>query len=448
MKNSKYQLIKSDILKRIINGEFSDGKLPPMPKLAEDYQVSLLTARKAVKDLELQGAVSCQTGNVGTLIDRSRAEALGNAEEQHLMVGQGFTIGRKVVVRFLFSSFYLAVMEKVKKLFSDRYPWAEIELIPAVNVHQLLADGIGFDTVMLTGRDVADYAETGRLRDLTPFGDPDAKTFLGTVWKHRNRYSFPFNWSVPLLYARPELPEIRSWHDFSAAMNHTSMKNLKPGLYLGFYSLFFSFLGNIKTRFPEHKVDSMLPEMLLLLNKLCTKDMMDSYHWNNQNALKAGLGDEFGMLCGYFSSLQNYIKTNSHSWRVSRMPLSRNGTPVIATDTLSLGTDSSCPREAWLWIRFLLRADIQHLFAELPSFLSVRADIFREQELGPGIHDILEEEARNAIQPDLSSRSLYMLYSSIFPLLEQYFAGKMPLEKLVPEVKTLLEEISSLDHIY
>ena len=55
-KNTKYQLIKSDLKARIQKGEWGEMTcLPPEREMCETYQASRMTVRKAISDLENEG---------------------------------------------------------------------------------------------------------------------------------------------------------------------------------------------------------------------------------------------------------------------------------------------------------------------------------------------------------------------------------------------------------
>lgn len=61
-----YQMIAEDIQERIRTGEYS-GMLPPLPRLAEMYGVTIPTVRAGTRLLEERGIVEARQG-IGTII--------------------------------------------------------------------------------------------------------------------------------------------------------------------------------------------------------------------------------------------------------------------------------------------------------------------------------------------------------------------------------------------
>ena len=54
-KQAKYELIYQDLKQKILNGFFSDGRLPALAELTKCYDASLLTVNNAVKKLAEDG---------------------------------------------------------------------------------------------------------------------------------------------------------------------------------------------------------------------------------------------------------------------------------------------------------------------------------------------------------------------------------------------------------
>lgn len=100
----KYQSISNDLRSRISAGEFSPGeRLPAQQTMAADYDVTVMTLRHALAELESEGLVHASKGK-GTFVSEARSVRLGIdhlwsfAEE---MQNQGVEISTEVLaIRF------------------------------------------------------------------------------------------------------------------------------------------------------------------------------------------------------------------------------------------------------------------------------------------------------------------------------------------------------------
>ena len=55
---AKYPLIKSTLKDRLLGGHYTEGlPLPSEPQLAREFEVSRMTARRAIDELEREGYV-------------------------------------------------------------------------------------------------------------------------------------------------------------------------------------------------------------------------------------------------------------------------------------------------------------------------------------------------------------------------------------------------------
>lgn len=76
--------VQEKIKKRIITGEYPIGSLiPPEPELKKEFKVSIITVRRAVEELVIQGYVEKRSG-IGTTV-------LENKAISNLSKGQGFS---------------------------------------------------------------------------------------------------------------------------------------------------------------------------------------------------------------------------------------------------------------------------------------------------------------------------------------------------------------------
>lgn len=83
-KGPLYMQVEEILKRRIINGDYPIGSfIPPEPKLKDEFKVSIITVRRAVEELALQGYVKKKSG-VGTTVIENYAIA-------KLSKGQDFT---------------------------------------------------------------------------------------------------------------------------------------------------------------------------------------------------------------------------------------------------------------------------------------------------------------------------------------------------------------------
>lgn len=83
-KGPLYLQVQEKIKKRIITGEYPIGSLiPPEPELKNEFKVSIITVRRAVEELAMQGYVEKRSG-IGTKV-------MDNKAISNLSKGQGFS---------------------------------------------------------------------------------------------------------------------------------------------------------------------------------------------------------------------------------------------------------------------------------------------------------------------------------------------------------------------
>ncbi len=454
MKKSIYEELADTLLERIVSGAFSEGKLPSMSSLAEEYKVNLQTANRAVKVLEQKGVVKCHAGKGGTRIDPARAHLVGTSSGNHFSVDQALSSTQRVRLRFLFDvSLLREPLEKAATLFTKRYPWVEIELIPAVQVHQSIADGVAFDCLMLIGRDVAQYARKQFLFDLTDILSAEGWNrdgFIPHVWDqnvYKDRfYSIPFSWTLPvLLFNKTEVSAPATWRDYSKTLLRQRKLNGKESrLRIGFYSLLQTIAGDIENDRTRAVNRTAFRELLHSLKHLCVNLPKGHYLWNNPKDLDNFDLEKNCMICVNFSGMEAFLKTPHPDWETAPFPREENGRNVLATETLAIARNSATPAEAWLWCKFLLRDEVRRLF-EISSCLSPKISSFRNCALPSSVKQFLENEAENAVAPALSSRGMFNLYSSIFPLLESYFSNLAGEDETIDRILEFLNEQLILD---
>ncbi|MGN0055287.1 MAG: GntR family transcriptional regulator [Atopobiaceae bacterium] len=89
----KYKAVAQDIVQKITEGEYlPNDRLPTTPELCEQYQVSKITIKKAMDELELGGLIARRRGS-GTYVKGLGTQQLENAPQGWSMSSQmgGYT---------------------------------------------------------------------------------------------------------------------------------------------------------------------------------------------------------------------------------------------------------------------------------------------------------------------------------------------------------------------
>ena len=451
MKKAIYEELADQLLRRILSGAFPDGKLPSMSSLVEEYKVNLQTANRAVKVLEQKGIVKCHVGKGGTRINAARAHLISSASQSHFSVDQALSGRPQVRLRFLFDVTLLQKsFETAAELFSKRYPWIRIDLIPTLNIHQSIADGIAFDVLMLIGRDVSQYVRRNLFRDLTGILAAEEwrrEEFIAHVWDQNiwqeHCYAVPFSWTLPvLLFHRGEISPPATWSAFSRLL-HTPSKEKEARIRIGFYTLLHTAGGIPGTR-PEAESRAATRELLDCLKALCIHLPRGHYLWNNPNDNDKSALEKNSMFCMNFSGMESFLKSPHPDWEIAPLPREKGGKIVLSTEALAIAQKSEFPAESWLWSKFLLRDEVRSLF-HVPSCLSPKISTFRKCGLPQAVTSLLEKEAENAVAPSFSSCGMFRFYSCIFPFLERYFSGFADADETLDRIHEFLKEQRILD---
>ncbi|MBR1952340.1 MAG: GntR family transcriptional regulator [Lentisphaeria bacterium] len=449
MKKPKYEALADSLLRKINRGIYSGDKLPSMSAIAKEYAVNLQTANRAVKFLEQQGIVSCFAGKKGTVINAMRAtlSEVGKSGSSSFMVDQVFSSPVRNRLRFLHNYFndnMQSCFKECAQLFTQRYPWTEIEIIQIDTLKRIENDEIPYDTVLLNGRDVSSFARRGRffkLKDYPELARICEEEFVPGIWKNchwdNELYAVPFSWSVPLAAGRGRR-SVFSWQDPVIAQSHPGSFNI------GFYSLICLFLGE-PFQFdllPEKK--QAFHELLTFIRKLCMSPEGKFLFWDNPAALRSFDAKKNCFICGYYSNI-NTIIGKEKDWHYSVLPSCPRGVNIMVSECLAVNARTGLLPESLLWLKFLQSREAQQVFMKQPCFLPIRRSM--TAQLPEELVKSLEEASLNAVHPRLSSEGLYRLYSAVYPLLSRCFSGELDEETTVQLIIELLHEEIVLDNL-
>lgn len=449
MKKPKYEELAQSLLRKINRGLYTSGKLPAMSAIAREYGVNLQTANRAVKFLEQRGIVNCYAGKRGTVIDPARASlsAVRSSGDHSFLVDQVFGSTQRKKIRFLLPYFNEKIQHCFKtcaELFTRRYPWVEVELIPYDNIRRLENKEINYDTVLLIGRDVNRFAAKGEFLDLKSYPslvDLREEEFIPGVWSlgyyQQKLVAVPFSWCVPLCAARNN-SEPFSWQAPEADCRHAGAFNI------GFYSLVCLFLGEPMALENFQDKEKNLKDLLEFLKKISLTPEGELNFWDNPAELRNFNSREKHFLCGYYSNI-NYFLQNNADFHYLPLPAYPGGKRVMVTEYLAVNAQTQTAPECLLWLKFLQSKAGQKEFLSATFFLPIYREML--QQLSPELAVCLETAVQDAVQPRLSSAGLYRLYSCVYPLLARYFTDEITEREIIEDIFELLREEIILDNM-
>ena len=84
-----YQQIQNQIKNAILNGSLSVGDvLPSIRKLSKDLSVSVITTKKAYRELEQEGYIETRLGMGSFVADRANKDAEWSHQQKHEIINQ------------------------------------------------------------------------------------------------------------------------------------------------------------------------------------------------------------------------------------------------------------------------------------------------------------------------------------------------------------------------
>lgn len=433
----KYQELANELLQEIIKGSFPDGKLPSMQKLSAEYSVSLQTAQSAIKSLAKKGIVTCMPGNAGTRINRARTEMIKQSKQQTPLYDHGLS-PECVTLRFVYTeNLFNNIMPKIVKSFEKRYPWVKLKLIPERNLARILEEGKEVDVIMVNGRDIPYLAQRGLLQEV-PGNYPYLNNVNNASYFQSRCFGLAIAWTMPVIRFRRDLTQMldqRDMYKTIAAMTETC-KAKNAAINIGFYSLMHYFLGDLsKNHVLNNNDDRMIRKTIEIFSCFCRDKSPGSYLWHNNELKESGNSVKFGYITSMTKeddSSQDYDYVTTFS-----------DTQAVPLTTISLGVAAKAqhPQESYLWCNFLLQEEIQQEFSNICGFLSPLQTVYRERCMEK-LRSQLDSALLQAANVGMSSRGLFMFYSSIYPILEEYFEGKRHLESTVQEIRKIFNEVN------
>lgn len=468
----KYKRIKDLLENDIRAGEFKNSKLPALKHLCEQYGTSVVTINKVVKLLEKEGLVTCYAGAKGTWINEPLPIAMPGVDEKNDPIDMSPFINKKVHLKYFnldYSPQTKDIWEKISSLFSAKYPWIEVEMIPGY-AHAETGD---FDTlenidVVQTGsQDLNTLKNNSKIMPLNAFlkRDPSisSKDFLPSLWNacqlDNDSMAVPVYFSVPLLYYRKNQTSTLqkhvsngkdlSWEGFISIMGKVREGGADASLNIGLWTLWQSIFGSLDVKmFSAPEAEGKLCKLIHLIEQVVkkTKNRFDLIKvYQQRDIVKKFADGESELFCGYSSFLNQLKKTKAKDWRVSSMPLEPHyGQTTLMTTVNAISPQSRHKPEAWLFIRFLASECIQEILGDIYYFparnKTLRDNILNQKNID-NKHQVLDY-IYNGICWNLSSHSAFVVYNNfIYPALNEYLNNKIDMTELIIRIKTCYTEI-------
>ena len=464
MKEAKYEIVRKDILARILSGQFPDKRLPSIKQLAECYDVSLMTANRAVKLLEETGIVQCCPGNVGTVIDEQKAASMClQGDARHIWTDKNMFIEERVKIRYLcqdYTSKNHIFWNELIKLFTARYPWIDVEIQTCNNMADSLSSNLEYDVLRLSGRDLYSHQRHNHLMDITELVTEHIahKSLFPKSLCHCKVadafWGLPSGISTPIVfYNKKKCTNIVDdltwdWQSFLSSVKNTITRGGYSAINMGIASLLPYFVGDIH-KLTEDNVDKAALKELIHVLKYITLGAPSDKALEPTNVINEFLNEKISFFCAYTFYIKEISEKSNFEWGILPMPKKNNG--ESAMEIILNGINPRCrhKKEAWLFIKFLCSQKAQTVFARDGLHIPVDNTVFEDAYLNQ--HPLDKEVIRNIIKTatpnSISSQTLYTMYRCIHPVLENHYNTHGQVEDTIEEMIKYIREMLLLEYL-
>lgn len=376
----KYREICADLSAKIAKGIFDSDKIPSLKALAEEYGVSLMTARQAIKLLETEGLLICHPDSRGTVVRKSRS----------ILARDGFCDvkgGNASTVTLAFSCADYSpdtkdFWDRTVEEFQLRYPWIRVamESSGTGDSHAAnIADVIQVDVNEALGGECR-----VRLADVSRYmkADPafDKKRFLPQAWSavstESGVFGLPYAMAVPVMYvnrkAFPEGENIQGWDDLGQVCAGLRKKGYALANRLGWYTLIRQLSRTLAPSGRDWKA----------FLQAQTEFAKGSNEFDDRESDGFPYGMKckkpMGLLLSYSFYLPRLAGRKDTGWRLMPVPSLPEGGRVYNVIATAMDARSRHPAESWLWIRHLSSLPVQQEMARRGQNLPVAAELWRD----------------------------------------------------------------------
>lgn len=462
-KEAKYNTIFKDILAKILSGEFTEQKLPSIRQLADDYNVSIVTANRAVKELEKSGVVKCCAGNAGTVIDEKQAALLYSEKSSKCVwTDTGIVSGKTTTVRYLCNDFNADnkdIWNELTEAFSKKYPWIGVEIIKKEASVCNLSENRTYDVLQFAGRDVTYFQRQGFLMDITMLVDSFIKKddflphFLNSCTVNGKFFGLPLVINTPVIfYNKKSLGKksgnlSESWDSFRKMVKATATEGKHSALNIGTVSLLNYFIGDIHNLQKKSVDKDSLRKMVSLL-KYLTLLGPDELSRQCANTIEAFRKQKVDFFCTYSSCLER-VENKNFECGIAPLPLCKNGIPAMVTVVNGINPASYCKEEAWLFIKFLSSEDGQKILSNKRKYIPVNKNVFddfytpQEPASGKVLKDIFKQ-GRPVSVPTHTMNSI----RSLALYLDAHYNNSCEAEETINLLSERIKELLDLENLF
>lgn len=456
---SKYKRISKDLLAQILSGKFESGKLPPLPKIAEEYGVSLMTASRAVKILEEEGIVNCGPGSTGTLIDERKARLYSpDNRENHIWSDQRKCGLRHVTLQYMAHDYQASTKEIWDKIiagFSSEYPWITIEFVNSDSRE----DESRCDILQVMGRDLKYHVRHKLLSDMTQFMHSHRETsgwFVGNLLDSckvgEQLYGMPMLMNTPVIFYNKDIVKKppADWESFFTLAKQLTAKGKSAAITLGLVSFFHHWIGNLKHEFMNSEKNADLESALKLLKYLYLVSPGLDGSGDPQKVKEAFMSGDVAMLCGYTSPIKEISGNRKLSLGIAPIPEAyRLSGPLVEPVLNGITPSSNNKSDAWLFVKYLASPAVQRIIAQHQYAIPVNKEILDDEfrEHSPELAKILTGRLLNMEFIGFTTQTMYSSYSRGYPVIEKYFHNEIDIGATLEQLRMKMNEIFLIDEL-
>jgi len=464
LKEAKYEKMRKDILARIISGQFPNKRLPSIKHLADAYEVSLMTANKAVKLLEEAGIVQCRPGNVGTVIDEKKAALIcSEMSPRHIWTDINLFVEKRVKLRYLCSDYTSEnnhVWDEIIELFCAKYPWVDFEILSSENVTNDLIENREHDVLQIFGRDVERYNYQNRLMDISKLIDNsvDQDDFFPCSLTRCNVdgkfFALPIIMNTPVLFYNKKYFGEKTdklnqdWSVFLSSVKDLVAKESYAAINMGISSMLHYFVGDMHNLINPGVNKAALRELIKII-KYVTITAPNDLAIQPENIIKNFLHEDIYLFCAYSSYIGHISEKSKFDWGILPMPEASGGIPVVETTVNGINPASKHKKEACLFVKFMCSQEAQDILARKRKFMPINNASFEEvyTSQDPLAAKTIKNIIKKAMPSSVSSQNLYTIYSCINPILEDYYSTYCQSEDTVEKILKSIREMLLLEYL-
>jgi DNA-binding transcriptional regulator YhcF (GntR family) len=454
----KYQRIYHLLRQRILSGSYASGKFPSLDVLAQEFGVSLGTINRAVKQLEAEALVNCQSGRGGTQVNEVFQEREKELFGERINLWQDirFFVEHKVTLRFQMtvqSALEHDLFAAILAGFQNKYPWIDLKLQDPRALQDGAYEADQYDLCLLLSSELNRYISNGAVLNLSAcwqaFGCPELSIpgyhdLLGSAAD----YVVPVSFNTPLFYYNPGLlPKVpTTLEELSNQVLALQKSGCLFSSIMGLLSLLHCYIGSVPDKIHAKQSRGLLAEALQFWK--CCYYLPTS--WNNFDPMESSQAFAEGKTAFLISYYLNKNR-NEHrkiNWQVAGMPSQQSA--LLVMELCAVSSKSRHPKEAWLFARYLLSKEVQDLFCRKrhnpPTLEESFQGAFREYSTAE--YMALQKIRRHMELDRISAFNKSATYMQLHNELKAYFQQQLNLDEIIDHLQSNLTELFKLDRIF